>query len=314
VQQGLGQAKILIGRTRLDAALVDAALSPSQRGALRVLKDAQRFGIARLGLAGDDLYGTLYDTHGEPVAWNVSASHKDRFEARTWWFPIVGKVPYLGFFVRPEAEAEAERLRGEGLDVNLRGVGAYSTLGWFDDPVFTSGLGGDRFEVARLVLHEMAHATVFFAGEIGWNENFATLVGDQGVLEWLAARHGPDSAPVRAARRRLTAEAHFEAYMKSLVERLKSLYASDVSSEEKLARRERVFEEGKRGLAEVLRQHPEAGRERWLEREWNNAVLLSFSRYRAQQGALRKALDERFGGDLSAFVAHCASLNEPYRP
>ena len=311
-EQGVGQARLLLARQPLEAARLDGRLSHDQRSALGTLKDAQRFGVERLGLAGEELYRSLVDTGGRPVAWNVSASRKDRFEAHTWWFPVVGTVPYLGFFDRGAAEAEAARLGEDGLDVNLRGVGAYSTLGWFDDPVFSSSLDGDAFDVARLVLHEMAHATLFFPGEVAWNENFATLVGDRGALAWAAARLGPRAEA--AAETRLAAEAAFEAYLTGVVERLAALYGSDLPAAEKLSRREVVFDEGKRGLAELLRRHPEARREAWLEREWNNAVLLSFSRYRADQAAWRRALDARFGGDLAALVAHCRKRDAPWQP
>ena len=313
-RQGAGQAQILLSRRPIAEAVHDAHRPARQRHALRVLLSAHQLGVRRLGLAGERLYRTFYDTGGRPVAWNVSAAPKDRLTAHRWWFPIVGSVPYLGFFAEEEAAAEAARLRGEGLDVHLRTVGAYSTLGWFEDPVFSSGLYRNDFTVARVVLHEMAHATVFFPGEVEWNENFATLVGDEGALIWLAARHGPGSAPVRAARALLAEEARYEAHMQAVIRRLRALYDSPLALEDKLARREAIFADGKAGLARLLDEVIHLDRRAWLTREWNNAVLLSFARYHAHTGALRRALRDRFGGDLAALVAHCRDLDDPWWP
>ncbi len=314
LEQGRGQAQILLSRRPVAEVLHDAHRPPQERRALRVLLSARRFGVERLGLAGEDLYRTFYDTGDDPVAWNVSASPKDRLEAHRWWFPVVGSVPYLGFFDRAEAEAEAARLREADLDVLLRGVGAYSTLGWLSDPVFSSSLAGDAFEVARVVLHEMAHATVFLPGEVAWNENFATVVGDEGALLWLAARHGRGSRPVRAARARLAEEARYEAHMQAVIRRLRALYDSPLAREDKLVRREAIFADGKAGLARLQAGFVHLDRSGWLEREWSNALLLSFARYHAHTDALRRALAERFGGDLAAFVAHCRGLRSAWWP
>lgn len=314
-RQAAGQADILLHNRPVAAVLHDPAVPPDQRRNLRVLLAAKRFGVERMGMIeGAPLYRTWYDTGGDPVAWNVTACERDRFEAKTWWFPVVGEVPYLGFFDEPDATALAQRLdRDEDLDVLKRGVGAYSTLGWFEDPVFSSALDGDAFDTARLVLHEMAHAVVFFPGHVRWNENFATLVGDRGVVAFFAARYGQDAAPTRQARRRLAVADEVGVVIDGVVAELDALYASELSRPDKLTRRQEVFDRGKAALAAL---GDDTGADsslarRWIDRPWNNALFMSWRRYRGGQAELAKLLDGRFDGDLPAFLTWLRGLRAP---
>ena len=306
-----GQAEVLLDRRPVGEVLHDGSLPPDRRRRLRFLLRVRDFGAEMLGLEMKGLYTTYHDPGRPRVAWNVSASLKDRFEARTWWFPVVGTVPYLGFFDRLDAEEEAARLRDEGLDVLLRGVGGYSTLGWFDDPIFPTYLDGTPFDIARLVLHEAAHATVFLPSEVTFNENFATLVGEEGAIRFLESRWGAGSVPVARARAEISEARRFEAHMHTVVAELEALYGSDLPSAEKVLRRETVFERGKAGLRDLHTTFKVADRTRWLDREWNNAVLNSFRRYSGDLGPMRSMLLDRFGGDLRALIAHVAALEAP---
>ncbi len=291
--------------------LHDPAVPVAQRRNLRALLLAKRFGVGRYGMVeGADLYRTWYDTGGGPVAWNVSAAHKDRFEARTWWFPIVGTVPYLNFFHEADATALADDLADtEDLDVLKRGVGAYSTLGWFDDPVFSSALDGDAFDTVNLVLHEMAHAVVFFPGHVRWNENFATLVGHRGVAAFFADRHGPDSPQAIRARLRLQSAHLAGGILDEVVVELEALYGSPRSRGDKLRLREEIFRRGKDRLRAHADETPLT--RRFVTRQWNNAVFMSWRRYRGGQAELEAILDGRFGGDMKAFLSWLRTLPAP---
>lgn len=313
VRQGAGQAAVLLGRRPVAEVLHDPATPAGVRRRLRALWAARRFGVERLGLAGATLYRDFYDPGSDPdgaarpAAWNVSACAKDRFEARTWWFPVVGEAPYLGFFDAAEAEAAAAALRdAEDLDVLLRPVAAYSTLGWFDDPVFGSALRGDAFDIAELTLHEMAHATVFLPGQGDFNESLATLVGERGALAFLADRYGPGSAQVERARGRLSAEAEAARHIDAVVAELEALYARpDLSRPDKLRLREEVFARGKAALPRT----PAA--DGWRAARWDNALLMNWRRYHGDERGLASLLDGRFGGDLAAFVAWTRTLDAP---
>ena len=276
---------------------------------LRVLLAAKRFGVDSYGMhEGATLYRTWYDTADGPAAWNVSACYPDRFEAHTWWFPIVGEVPYSGYFHEPDAQAAADELMVQGFDVLKRDVAAYSTLGWFDDPVFRSALSGDAFSTARLVLHEMAHAVVFFPGRVKWNENFATLVGDRGVVAFFADRYGAHAAATVDARSRLAAASAIGAVIDGVVAELEVLYDSARTSSEKIRLREDVFTRGKAKLASYAGSRMA---KRWIGRPWNNALFMSWRRYRGSQDELVAILDGRFAGDVAAFLMWLRSLDAP---
>ena len=309
-RQGLAQADILLAARPVDEALHDPAVTPDLRRKLRIVRAAKRFGVDALGMGrAADLYRTWYDTGGRPVAWNVSASARDRFEARTWWFPVVGAVPYLGFFDEAESQAMAESLEvDDALDVLRRGGGAFSTLGWFEDPVFSSALGGGDFDVVRLVLHEMAHAAVFFPGHVAWNENFATLVGDRGALQFMVERYGPDSQAATDARRRLADARTLQRTLAGILAELEALYAGPGSRADKLREREVVFARGKATLAR-LGDLPGAGA--WIARPWNNALWMSLRRYQGRQAELAELLDGAFEGDLAAFIDWLQERSEP---
>lgn len=309
-RQGVAQMQILLDARPVREVLHDPAVPPDIRRKLRIVRAAQRFGVDTLGMAqATDLYRTWYDTGDGPIAWNVSASARDRFEARTWWFPVVGVVPYLGFFDEAESRAMAEALEvQEDLDVLRREVGAFSTLGWFDDPVFTSALRGDDFDVARLVLHEMAHAEVFFPGHVAWNENFATLVGDRAALQFLIERYGKRSGPVVRARRRLRDERVLRSTLDGVLANLEALYEGPGSRADKLLAREKIFVQGK---ATLVALGDVSGARRWAARPWNNALWMSLRRYRGRQSGLAKLLDERFSGDLAAFIRWLRDRSDP---
>lgn len=314
-RQAAGQADILLNDRPVAEVLHDPAVRREQRRNLRVLLAAKRFGVKRLGMEeGATLYCTWYDTGDDPVAWNVTACEKDRFEAKTWWFPVVGTVPYLGFFHEPDATALAEELEDdEDLDVLKRGVGAYSTLGWFDDPVFSSALEGEAYDTARLVLHEMAHAVVFFPGEVRWNENFATLVGDRGVIAFFEARYGLESPRVLQAKLRQLEANVLGARLDFVLGELNALYASQLPRPEKLRLRQEIFDRGKASLRTNDLAASRVGK-RWLERPWNNALFMSWKRYRGGQAELEAILDGRFKGDMKAFLSWLRTLSAPPSP
>ncbi len=309
-RQGLTQMQILLAARPVSEVLHDPTVPPDLRRKLRIVRAAKRFGVDTLGMRqAADLYRTWYDTGDGPIAWNVSASARDRFEARTWWFPVVGVVPYLGFFDEAESRAMAEILEvDEDLDVLRREVGAFSTLGWFDDPVFSSALRGDDFDVARLVLHEMAHAEVFFPGHVAWNENFATLVGDRAALRFLIERYGDHSGPVVRARGRLGDERVLRGALDGVLANLEALYEGPGSRADKLLAREKVFAQGKATLAAL---GDVGGARRWIARPWNNALWMSLRRYQGHQDALSELLDERFDGDIAAFIAWLQGRSGP---
>jgi predicted aminopeptidase len=221
----------------------------------------------------------FFDTGGQPVSWNVSASPPERFDPHLWHFPIVGDLPYKGFFSRERAVRERDGLKAQGLDVAMGPVSAYSTLGFFADPVLSTMLDEEEDGLAELILHELTHATIFPPGQSEYSESAATFVGQAGALLFLADKYGLDSPQVQRARQRQKDTRRFSAFMKEVVDSLDSLYAQALPREEVLQRRQKVFARAKEHYQARRGEFLVDNYDAFLSWEINNARLLSYRRY-----------------------------------
>ena len=234
--------------------------------------------------------------------WNISACPPLTFTPKTWWFPIVGRVPYLGFFRTEDAEAMHKRLEAEGLDVYQRTIGTYSSLGWFGDPLFPSMLQGTPFDVASQVLHELAHATVWIPGSVAFNESFASFVGDEAGLRYIIARHGADSPELQKAKDDQADLVLWRNLQRSLTDRLKAVYQDDtLSIPEKLARKAALFQGFPAEVAATAFHDPSWPNRAATTGTWNNGRLVQFVTYNENRPAFETLL-ARNHGDLLAFM------------
>jgi predicted aminopeptidase len=302
-QAAFGQLDLLEARRDIDDVVGDRRTSPRLRALLGRVDEIKRFGEQQ-GLTPTSNYST-YAAVDRPVAvWVVTAAEPLRFRNRTWSFPIVGSVPYLGFFDRDDASGLALDLRAAGWDVDLRGASAYSTLGWFADPVLSTMIAdGDEAlgELADVVLHESFHATLYVKGQSLFNESSANFVGDHLAEAYLDAATGPSSPEKKAF---LAAEEQREARsrkMRAAYVRLEALYASTSPRAEKLAEKARIL-----GALE---------REIRARRPITNATLGQFDTYAAGRDDI-EALLAACGGSFPRFVGALrgvgpASFREP---
>ena len=175
-----GQMELLNGSVPINEALNTEPFTPAQRNRLMLVAQIKAFGETELGLRKTDNYETVYPHADREPIYLVAASKKDSFSLKTWWFPIVGELPYLGFFDLKEAREEQTRLLGENLDVYLGRAGAYSTLGWFRDPVTMNLIDGTTPQLANVLLHEMTHATLYVKGQGAFNEGLGRAGGKGG--------------------------------------------------------------------------------------------------------------------------------------
>jgi len=299
-KSGWYQAELLLSREPIDEVLAENRVDESGAQALALVRDVKRFG-GSIGLAATDNYETLALEWDREI-WNLTACDPAAFEPRTWWFPIVGRVPYLGYFRERDArEVEAELL-AEGLDVYLRTAGAYSTLGWFKDPILPGMLGWDEASLADTVLHEMTHATLWVRGSVSFNESFAAFVGELAALRYLTDRHGPHHEVVRAAVNRRHDREVWREVLQGLYEDLDAVYASPTVSEAwKLERKQALLAE----LPDRVRAAPLLDPERYVlaaeEGPWNNARFVGFATYNSNTASF-EALFDRVGRDLAAFI------------
>lgn len=182
------QAKILSGRRPIADLVRDNRVPLSTREKLQLVLDSRTFAADALALRAGDSFTAFTQLDSDTLVLVVSAAHADRLRQYTWWFPIVGTVPYKGYFDFEAARDEARALADRGFDVYLRPADAYSTLGWFNDPLLSTTLVRDSLELAKTVIHELTHNTFYAAGQAEFNESFASFVGSRGAAAFFRAK------------------------------------------------------------------------------------------------------------------------------
>jgi predicted aminopeptidase len=187
------EGRILARRRPIDRVMADPATRPSERAKLALVLEARRFAADSIGLRAKRSFTTFAALPHDTLVLVLSAAYRDQLRAVTWWFPIVGRVPYKGFFDPADAVRAEKELAAQGFDTHLRPSAAFSTLGFFNDPVVSTTLRSDSLELANTVIHELTHNTYYAAGQAPFNESFANFVGHRGAAEFFRAR-GNDPA------------------------------------------------------------------------------------------------------------------------
>jgi predicted aminopeptidase len=299
-QSAYYEATLLASRKDLDKVLASGQLSAGEEQRLRLIPRIKEYG-AGLGLASTHNYDS-YALGWDHTIWNLSASDPLAFNAVTWWFPIVGRVPYLGFFNREDATPYEERLLAEGKDVHLRTAGAFSTLGWFRDPVLPSMLRWSEADLAETVFHELAHATLWVPGSVDFNESFASFVGEAACERYLVDTYGAGSVELADRQREMRDTARWDATLHHLYEDLDTLYGDATLDEPaKRAKKQALFDSLPDRIRGAGFEDPESWL-RWAQRQpWNNARLLQFQTYNTNEADFQRVLDHN-GGDLKRFI------------
>lgn len=247
------QGKILAGRRDIQKVIDDKETSDADRQKLSIVLAARGF-AGDIGLDPGNSFTSYSDVGKDSLAWVVVGARRDSFSLHTWWFPIVGRVPYKGFFEKADADEEARVLEAAGYEAWVRDTDAFSTLGWFDDPVLSTTLKGSQTRIANTVIHESVHSTVWIKNNVAFNESLAHFVGTQATVEFFAKRAADcvstekECEVARALVQGVTLERErvFELAdaITKLYTALDALYKNaGLSSEQKIARRGEVFAE-----------------------------------------------------------------------
>ncbi|RXZ33367.1 aminopeptidase [Oxalobacteraceae bacterium CAVE-383] len=277
-QAAHGQFSLLAQARPIDDWLADPQTPPHLQDKLRELQQIRRFAVSDLGLPDNDSYTTYAKLPGRYALWNVVAAPALSLTPRRWCFPVAGCVNYRGYYDHQAALDFAAQLKNEGDDVQVLGVPAYSTLGWFKDPVLSTFINYPDAELARLVFHELAHQKYYIKGDSEFNESFATAVESAGVARWL--RQYGTAAQEQAYRVFEQRKRDFLALLLRRRAELGRIYASDADDSQKLREKAAVFD-ALRADYEVLKQHwgGYAGYDRWFAAPLSNAHLALVATY-----------------------------------
>ncbi len=283
--QGIAGQADLMARARPIADVIATTPDPVLRGRLVRAQAIRAFASRELALPDNGSYANYADLGRAFAVWNVFAAPELSLSPRQWCFPVAGCVAYRGYFAEGDARTEASRLAAAGDDVFLAGIPAYSTLGYFDDPLLSTFVGFEEVELARLVFHELAHQVVYVKDDTAFNESFATAVEEEGIARWLAAEgrsRDPSEAAALAAdaARGRQRRAAFRALVAATRDRLATIYASTATDDEKRAEKLAAFA--------AMRTDYEAQKaasggvvtfDRWFAAGANNAGILAAGLY-----------------------------------
>jgi len=284
-------------------------LPARERAQLELVRQLRDFSVAELALPDNGSYRSYVRLGRDVVTWNVVAAPALSVDPLTWCFPIAGCVSYRGYFRERSARKFAAKLAGEGEDVTVTGAVAYSTLGWFDDPVFDTFLDDEPWRVAALLFHELAHQVAYAAADTAFNESFATAVEELGVERWLATRGDGVRERERADFERARDEERvFRSLLLDARSALAIAYASAEPEMEKLERKRAILDR----LAEAIAAALDEGRlgaryEPWRGHAWNNADLAAVADYTLWVPALRELFAR--AGSFPTFYAACRELS-----
>lgn len=327
----MGHLDIALRAQPVEAVARDSAMDARLRGKLNLARDMRAFASTELGLPDNRSFTTYTHLDRPFVVWNVFATPPLSTRLQTWCFPVAGCVGYRGYFRRADADAFAARLRAQGLETYVAGIPAYSTLGWFQDPLLSTFMHYPEAELARLIFHELSHQVAYAPGDTTFNESYATAVEEIGVERWFAKR--PDEAALRAFREQSLRRQNFVALLVRHKTMLQQVYGEAGSDgkvrlngpgpkPEDSLRTEAFKRDGKQTVMEGLLRDYEAlkltwggysGFDRWFSEPITNAHLAAVGAYTDLVPAFQVLFAE-CGQKLPEFHAAVKRLTELPRP
>jgi predicted aminopeptidase len=321
-QAAKGQFQIFAHQEVIDKLVADPKTPAPLRQQLRLIEQLRAFAKDQLKLPVDGNYRKYVDVHRPYVVWNVQAAPQFSLQPRTWWYPLVGSLEYRGYFSERGARKYAARIVKKGDDVYVDGVEAYSTLGWFKDPVLNTFIDRSEPELAEVIFHELGHRRVFARGDTDFNEAYATTVGQEGARRWLRAS-GKTNLLERYAVA-LQRNDQFVHLIMSTREQLEKVYGDTLDKDGKV-RAAKVpplpparLKEAKQRVFMGLRSQYEqlkiswggySGYDDWFAHELNNAQLNTIANYYDFLPAFKRLL-ELNGGDMEKFYQEVERLSK----
>ncbi|MDF1527610.1 MAG: aminopeptidase [Sedimenticola sp.] len=304
--QSIGGHLQLMGQRRpITQVLNDPETPALMKQKLGKLKQIRDFASAKLALPDNNSYRSYAALDRDAVVWSVVATPEFSIEPKQWCYLVIGCASYRGYFSRQAAQAYANILKAEGLDVAVEPIPAYSTLGWFDDPLPSTVIDWSEPRIAGLIFHELAHQQLYIKDDSAFNEAFASLVEEVGVIRWLQGR---DDEMLNRWQLSQQYERQFIALLLETRQQLQYLYAQKYASEQMRQRKAQLFDV-LRGRYQQLKKSwgGYAGFDSWFNRDLSNAHLASIATYEQWKPAFKQLLAES-NGQLPTFYQACRSL------
>ena len=304
VRQGKGQLKIILNTQKIADLKADPNTPDSVIEKLNLVSEIKAFCQYQLGLESKDNYTTYYDQKGKPGMYVLSGSSPYKLESYQWEFPFLGQFSYKGYFDRNKGLEALKELSDQGFDADLDEVNAWSTLGWFKDPVMSSMLNLSVGKLARLLIHEITHYNVFVKDDITFNENLASFIGDKGAIAFVKNKYGAGSKELYELHKYLF-DLDLFTHHTVLAEELNTFYDTlQALPYRDQSKRKKIDE-----LIGNLLTLPYKGAIRLdhlaaSKGKINNVFFTDFLTYKSHYPTLERELKESFNGDIRAFIQH----------
>ena len=304
IQAG-GQIKVLLMARPVRDFLNDPEFPDSLKARIQLVDEIKKYAVEELGLSESDSYQKIYDQKGKDILWVVTACEPYALKAREWSFPLIGTFAYKGFFNEDMAYREKDKLEDQGFDTGIRTAGAWSTLGYFSDPIMSKMLLRDEGELTEVIIHELTHGTVFIKDSLTFNENIASFIGEQGAIEFLKSRYGPASELTKRYLDKISDRKVFYGYMDEAALMLDTFYSElsdDMPNETKQKLKENMIQQIIRNydtLSFTMQSDYYGYFDEYLP---NNTFFMSFLRYHGNEDILDSIFHNLFNGDIRMFI------------
>jgi len=292
LQAVAGQWKLMHARQDIQSLLDNPATSSELAAQLKAADQIKAFAENALDLPASGSYSSYVEVDGNALVWNVVATEEFSLEAKKWCFPVAGCVPYRGFFKQQKAEDSAASLRKKGMDVSVSPAAAYSSLGWFNDPLLSTMVSGSDIRLAAYLFHEMAHQRLYIKGDGLFNEGYASFVEETGVKVWLEIDQRQDELLKRQQRQDATKD--FKNIIGEIRNELAGLYQTDTPDSVKRQRKAEIFQSFSRSYERLIAEKWGGKRyyASWFEEPVNNARLALYNTYEGSFCAFQSLYDQ----------------------
>lgn len=307
VRVGWGQAKIVFNSKKIEKYLEDPNYPDSLKVKIRLIQEIKKFTIDELGFNPTDNYSKLYDQKNKPLLHVITASKKYALEPYYWKFPIVGKVTYKGYFNREEADEEVKELEAKGYECRIRIVNAFSTLGWFEDPIMSSMLYENNGDIAEVIIHELSHKTIFVKDNVDLSENLANFIGEKGAELFLIQKFGIESKEYTQYIKDAEDYKIFSQYMMKSAKSLDSLYQSSTfltlsTDDLKEKYKNEMMLSIVNGIALLPLHDSESYVKRFTLKKMNNAIFIVYRQYNSMQDIFELDFEKSANSDLKKYI------------